>query len=417
MYVSYTPYVHHTLSYCIFLVRIIYGTRIHYLYIKHGSYYFMSLETGKRLNCYQWNELPITSEVIDRVNFLSTKEKQQQLQDGMPLFEWEPGVQINNTEMEVDSNVESKLTDNDETTKISEEDINYDEENGKRDELPIEDVTTYDEFNDISNLEDDDDEESHYDTTINENDYTRVYSSDDEPSVDKEHTTVNDIQDQDQDTLLDMAPVSVQNTDVEPDISNVEAVTNENNNVATRSDEVTENNHPRHNLRKNRKPDFARHIGKINKANDFSFLHNKHKKVSWEEKECEWSKDIFKNIQDIMLTQMKNGTNHEHDNHEHDNDFQEMVNFVFTQMSAYKSMKLFGEEAVAALFKEYTQLHNKKVFEPIKHIDLTVQNKLDALNAINLIKVKRDRVIKRRTCANGNKQKRYVSKKKYPHQR
>ena len=61
-----------------------------------------------------------------------------------------------------------------------------------------------------------------------------------------------------------------------------------------------------------------------------------------------------------MLIQMKNGTNHEHDNHEHDNDFQEMVNFVFTQMSAYKGMKLFGEEAVAALFKEYTQLHNKK---------------------------------------------------------
>ena len=35
----------------------------------------------------------------------------------MPLFEWEPGVQINNTEMEVDSNIESNLTDNDETKK------------------------------------------------------------------------------------------------------------------------------------------------------------------------------------------------------------------------------------------------------------------------------------------------------------
>ena len=36
-----------------------------------------------------------------------------------------------------------------------------------------------------------------------------------------------------------------------------------------------------------------------------------------------------------MLIQMKNGTNHEHDNHEHDNDFQEIVNFVFTQISTY----------------------------------------------------------------------------------
>ena len=125
MYVSYTPYVHHTLLYCIFLVRIIYGTRIHYLYINHGSYYFMSLETGKRLNCYQWTELPKTAEVIDRVNFLSTKEKQQQRQDDMPLFEWEPRVRIENTEMKVDSNVESKITNNDETAKVSDEAINY----------------------------------------------------------------------------------------------------------------------------------------------------------------------------------------------------------------------------------------------------------------------------------------------------
>ena len=52
----------------------------------YDSYYFMYLETGKQLNYYQWNELPITVEVVNKVNFLSTKEKQQQLQDGMPLF-------------------------------------------------------------------------------------------------------------------------------------------------------------------------------------------------------------------------------------------------------------------------------------------------------------------------------------------
>ena len=91
----------------------------------HGTYYLMSLETGKKLNCYQWNELPKAAEVIDRVNFLSTKEKQQQRQDDMPLFEWEPRVRIENTEMKVDSNVESKITNNDETAKVSDEAINY----------------------------------------------------------------------------------------------------------------------------------------------------------------------------------------------------------------------------------------------------------------------------------------------------
>ena len=70
-----------------------------------------------------------------------------------------------------------------------------------------------------------------------------MYSSDDEPSVNEEHTNLNNIQDQD--TILDTAPVSDQNTDVEPDIIQVETVTNKNNNVESRSDEVTiENKHP-----------------------------------------------------------------------------------------------------------------------------------------------------------------------------
>jgi len=43
----------------------------------------------------------------------------------MPVFEWEPGVRIGNTEMKVDSNVESKITNNNETTKVSDEAINY----------------------------------------------------------------------------------------------------------------------------------------------------------------------------------------------------------------------------------------------------------------------------------------------------
>ena len=70
-----------------------------------------------------------------------------------------------------------------------------------------------------------------------------MYSSDDEPSVDEEHTNYNSIQDHD--TIPDTAPFSNQNTDVEPDIIQVETVTNKNNNVEPRSDEVTiENKHP-----------------------------------------------------------------------------------------------------------------------------------------------------------------------------
>ena len=33
----------------------------------HGGFFFMSLHTGKRLHAYEWEELPIDDEVINRV--------------------------------------------------------------------------------------------------------------------------------------------------------------------------------------------------------------------------------------------------------------------------------------------------------------------------------------------------------------
>ena len=57
-----------------------------------------------------------------------------------------------------------------------------------------------------------------------------------------------------------------------------------------------------------------------------------------------------------------------------------------------------------ALFEEFAQLHDKRVFRAIKATDLTGEQKSDALRAINLIKEKRDGRLKGRTCADGRKQ-------------
>ena len=51
----------------------------------------MSLLTGKRIHRYIWEELPIGDDVIDRVHDLATDEKQPELVDGIPLFEWSNG--------------------------------------------------------------------------------------------------------------------------------------------------------------------------------------------------------------------------------------------------------------------------------------------------------------------------------------
>jgi hypothetical protein len=80
------------------------------------------------------------------------------------------------------------------------------------------------------------------------------------------------------------------------------------------------------------------------------------------------------------------------------------VDVMFTQMMAIKSMILFGEKAVAYMFKEYNQLNDMMVFGRIDPDELTAQHKRDALRAVNLINEKGCGRVKGRTCADGSKQ-------------
>ena len=86
---------------------------------------------------------------------------------------------------------------------------------------------------------------------------------------------------------------------------------------------------------------------------------------------------------------------------------------MFTQMNAKKGIKLFGERAVAAMFKEYKQLDKgpmpgKPVFGPISYNSLSRKEVNEALEAVNLIKEKRNGKIKGRNCANWSKQRQYL---------
>ena len=58
----------------------------------------MSLHTGKRLHAYEWEELPIDDEVINRVEELAGNQKV--MTDKYPQFEWAPGFPIVNNEDE-----------------------------------------------------------------------------------------------------------------------------------------------------------------------------------------------------------------------------------------------------------------------------------------------------------------------------
>ena len=80
---------------------------------------------------------------------------------------------------------------------------------------------------------------------------------------------------------------------------------------------------------------------------------------------------------------------------------------IFTQMSASQGIKKHGEKAIAAVFKELQQLDTgvlpgKPVVAPQDPLELTAKDLEEALEAVNLIKEKRNGDLKGCTCANGD---------------
>ena len=90
-------------------------------------------------------------------------------------------------------------------------------------------------------------------------------------------------------------------------------------------------------------------------------------------------------------------------------DLQTAAGILLTQMSAKKGIKEFGERAVEALLKEFGQLDRKDVLDPIAFGALSREQRMKALRAISLIKEKRDGRIKGRTVADGRPQRKYKS--------
>ena len=89
------------------------------------------------------------------------------------------------------------------------------------------------------------------------------------------------------------------------------------------------------------------------------------------------------------------------------------VNVLLTQMSAKEGIRKHGDKAIAVFVKEFKQLDKgpmagKKVICPIEYDTLTTKDKREALEAINLIKEKRDGSLKGRSYANGANQRRYL---------
>ena len=84
------------------------------------------------------------------------------------------------------------------------------------------------------------------------------------------------------------------------------------------------------------------------------------------------------------------------------------------QMSMRKGLKVFGEPGYAAVKKEMQQLHDRKVMQPVDRKDLSQSQKKEALGYLMFLKKKRCEAIRGRGCADGRKQRAYITKENRP---
>ena len=78
--------------------------------------------------------------------------------------------------------------------------------------------------------------------------------------------------------------------------------------------------------------------------------------------------------------------------------------YMMNQMTAKAGIKKHGKSAEAAMMKEFAQMEELSVYESVNPNTLTSEQKKGALQAINLLKEKRNGTLKGRTVADGRPQ-------------
>ena len=299
---------------------------------------------------------------------MADKENQPLLLDNHPLFEWAPGRPIasdTSEEIELDNKTEQEVERNEVAQEVIPQVINKDEDE-----------------NEDENVENQDTHENY----VTDTDTIRSRSDDDFSVLDNNILDIEDDMENNLNAIMD-------------DINESRYETNEgDNDISSENDEAKpifddiDEDAREHNVRPVRK-------------NAGTGVNRLEPTLSGKTHD-----DIKKQVQFLMAEQKNHNVKHDFDV---ETGMKSATRVMFTQMGAAKGIKLFGERAIAAIVKELKQLEygpmpGKKVVEAIDPDTLSLLQKKMALNAINLIKEKRDGTIKGRTCADGSKQRQYL---------
>ncbi len=321
-----------------------------------GSYYFMSLKTGRLIRSDQWRELPIDEWVIDRVHELAEAEGAQELVDGELLFEWEPGNPVLDVEEQIDEQADIL------------ENVFNPNEYVQNDQMQDEEPAAGDENEEPEIPADEEPEPAQHVISEEEDDQSHPPIDDDEPDGEDN----DDSSESSQDSSDDDEPNDSEGND-----------NSEHDNTLDTDDDA-------------REPDRTQNEERVEEPEEPPEHDNSTRRSTRTRKQTMPSYEPSMKGKSYGASFFGIGT------HITKNLLSRIaVNVMFNQMTAKQGIKLFGEKAIAAMLKEYKQLASLKVFGRAPAEMLTPENMKNALRAINLIKEKRCGKIKGRTCADG----------------
>ena len=304
-----------------------------------GSYYFMSLKTGRLIRSDQWRELPIDGWVINRVHELAEAEGAQELVDGELNFEWEPGNPILDVEEQVDEQaeiLENLFNPNDymqnEQAFENPVEVNENDEDEEEEEEPAQNLVSEEDDEQVN-----ENDEPLFHPSSEESDST---DDDDEPSDSSDESSDSDDSDDSDEPPSD--------SDDSDDNNEPESTQNQERVEEPKEPPVTRSK-TRQSTRTRKQTTASYEPTMKGKSYGTSFFGI--------------STPITKN----MLSRIA-------------------INIMFNQMTAKQGIRLFGEKAIAAMLKEYKQLASLKVFGRAPAELMTAENMRNTLRAINLIK-------------------------------
>ena len=336
-----------------------------------GGWYFMSLQTGRRLRRFHWTPLPIPTDVVDRVHKLARRNHAQRditfyYRDGTT-----PITDIANDEYAEPAGVNDN---NDDDTDDDTYDPNDDSNASSSSHNSSDNNSDTD-----SNDSDDSDGNVDYHSTIPDPINTEIHNATPPEDNNDNHTTVDAQQNDNNSQAHDFEEITGVNDQYTPDpIISQPTIQTSNDHVSIEDFErkMDEQYGPRtREGMRDRKPRDYSHL----------FFHMAEKGICTPPQSFSHVRDMY-GIDDPIMEAL-----------------------VATQYTVDRGVKLWGERGVDAVDIELRQLHDRKVGKPVMRSELTPEIRRLALRYLMFLKEKRSGKIKGRGCADGRSQREYIS--------